>query len=82
VAGAGGMRRLDAGAALGPAAATKATTLAIELAREHGMALVALGNSGRPEDAPLAEPYAQGDDELLREHAEWALRRLAERPET
>jgi LDH2 family malate/lactate/ureidoglycolate dehydrogenase len=45
VARAGGMRRLDAGAALGPAAATKATTLAIELAREHGMALVALGNS-------------------------------------
>ncbi len=42
-------------------------------------ALVALGNSGRPEDAALAEPYAHGDDELLREHAEWALRRLAER---
>jgi epoxyqueuosine reductase len=45
-------------------------------------ALVALGNSGRPEDAALAEPYAHGEDELLREHAEWALRRLAERPET
>jgi epoxyqueuosine reductase len=45
-------------------------------------ALVALGNSGRPEDAALAEPYAHGDDELLREHAEWALRRLAGRPET
>jgi len=45
-------------------------------------ALVALGNGGRLEDAALAEPYAQGDDELLREHAEWALRRLAERRET
>jgi len=42
-------------------------------------ALVALGNTGAPEDAALAEPYAQGDDELLREHAEWALRRLEER---
>lgn len=39
-------------------------------------ALVALGNSGGPEDAPLAEPYATGDDALLREHAEWALARL------
>jgi epoxyqueuosine reductase len=42
-------------------------------------ALVALGNTGRPDDAPLAERYARGDDELLREHAEWALRQLAER---
>jgi epoxyqueuosine reductase len=42
-------------------------------------ALVALGNVGRPEDAPLAERYAAGDDELLREHAEWALHRLRER---
>jgi epoxyqueuosine reductase len=39
-------------------------------------ALVALGNSGRPEGAPLAEPHAAGDDPLLREHAEWALRRM------
>ena len=42
-------------------------------------ALVALGNVGRPEDAVLAERHAQGDDPLVREHAEWALRRLAER---
>ena len=42
-------------------------------------ALVALGNGGRPEDAALAEPYAHGDDELLREHAEWALQKLGER---
>jgi epoxyqueuosine reductase len=39
-------------------------------------ALVALGNVGRPEDAPLAEPYASDGDPLLREHAQWALRRL------
>ena len=42
-------------------------------------ALVALGNGGRPEDAALAEPYAHGDDELLREHAEWALQKLRAR---
>jgi epoxyqueuosine reductase len=39
-------------------------------------ALVAAGNSG---DATLAEAvraYAEGDDPLLREHAEWALARL------
>ena len=42
-------------------------------------ALVALGNVGRREDAPLAERYAAGDDPLLREHAEWALRRIEER---
>ena len=43
-------------------------------------ALVALGNVGSAADAPLAERYTDGDDELLREHAEWALRRLEERP--
>ena len=42
-------------------------------------ALVALGNVGDGEDAASAEPYAAGDDELLREHAEWALARIAER---
>jgi len=40
-------------------------------------ALVALGNAGG--DAALAERYADSEDELLREHAEWALERLAER---
>jgi epoxyqueuosine reductase len=39
-------------------------------------ALVALGNSGRPELAPLAEPYVAGDDPVLQEHAAWALERL------
>jgi epoxyqueuosine reductase len=37
-------------------------------------ALVALGNTGG--DAELARPYAESEDELLREHAEWALSRL------
>ncbi len=37
-------------------------------------ALVALGNAGG--EPSLAEPFAEGDDPLLREHAEWALERL------
>jgi epoxyqueuosine reductase len=41
-------------------------------------ALVALGNAGG--DPALAHGYADGDDPLLREHAEWALARLGERP--
>jgi epoxyqueuosine reductase len=41
-------------------------------------ALVALGNSGSPELRTAAEPYADGEDPLLREHAEWALARLDE----
>jgi epoxyqueuosine reductase len=39
-------------------------------------ALVALGNTGGPEHAPLLEPYIGADDDLLREHAEWARGRL------
>jgi epoxyqueuosine reductase len=42
-------------------------------------ALVALGNTGGPEHAAALERFADGGDELLREHAEWALRRLRER---
>lgn len=41
----GPVRRLDAARALGPAGATKAVDMAIELARAHGLGLVALGNS-------------------------------------
>jgi LDH2 family malate/lactate/ureidoglycolate dehydrogenase len=40
----GPLCRLDGGKALGPAAAIKASDLSIELAREHGLAVVALGN--------------------------------------
>jgi epoxyqueuosine reductase len=42
-------------------------------------ALVALGNAGAQDDAALAEPFLAGDDELLREHAEWAVARIEER---
>jgi epoxyqueuosine reductase len=42
-------------------------------------ALVALGNSGGPEHRALLADYAEDDDELLRDHASWALRRLEER---
>ena len=38
-------------------------------------ALVALGNTGGAEHQPLLEGYANGDDELLAEHARWALAR-------
>jgi epoxyqueuosine reductase len=39
-------------------------------------ALIAAGNSGEASLAPAVERWADGDDELLREHAEWALERL------
>jgi epoxyqueuosine reductase len=42
-------------------------------------ALVALGNSGRPEHAVAIEPYLEHEDPTLREHAAWALGRIAER---
>jgi epoxyqueuosine reductase len=42
-------------------------------------ALVALGNAGDPSDVQLAQAYASGDDEMLREHAEWAIERLRAR---
>src|SRR5919108_6342491 len=42
-------------------------------------ALVALGNAGTREHRPVLAAYAASDDELLREHAEWALDRLEER---
>ena len=57
--------------------------MAIRRARHRGLlrnALVAAGNSG---DRSLCEPirrHALGDDELLAEHARWALARLGEEP--
>ena len=42
-------------------------------------ALVALGNSGGPEHRDSLAAYAESEDELLRDHASWALRRLEER---
>jgi epoxyqueuosine reductase len=44
-------------------------------------ALVALGNTGGPEHRDALAAYAESDDELLRDHASWALRRLEERLE-
>jgi epoxyqueuosine reductase len=45
----------------------------------HRNALVALGNAGTPEDAELAEPFLANGDELLREHAQWAVAQIEER---
>ncbi len=42
-------------------------------------ALVALGNGGNLEHRQHVKPYADSEDALLREHAEWALARLDER---
>ena len=42
-------------------------------------ALVVLGNTGGVADLPLAEPFLAGDDELLREQAEWTVARIEER---
>jgi epoxyqueuosine reductase len=42
-------------------------------------ALVAAGNVGGDAERALVEEYAAGQDELLREHAEWALARITER---
>jgi len=42
-------------------------------------ALVALGNVGGREHEPLLERWAADDDEMLREHAGWALARVRER---
>jgi epoxyqueuosine reductase len=42
-------------------------------------ALIALGNNGGPHHRLLAERYAQSEDPMLREHAEWARERLDER---
>jgi hypothetical protein len=37
---------------------------------------VAAGNSGEAALADAVRPYAEGDDELLAEQADWALARL------
>jgi epoxyqueuosine reductase len=41
---------------------------------------VALGNTGDPARRPLLERLARDEDPLVREHAAWALRRLADAP--
>nr|MBA2385078.1 4Fe-4S binding protein [Actinomycetota bacterium] len=42
-------------------------------------ALVAAGNVGGTPERPAVASFAESDDPLLREHAEWALKRLDER---
>jgi epoxyqueuosine reductase len=42
-------------------------------------AAVALGNTGGPEHVPVLERAAAGEDELVAEHARWALGRIVER---
>ena len=42
-------------------------------------ALVAAGNVGGPAERDAVAAYAEGEDELLREHAEWALDRIDRR---
>ncbi len=42
-------------------------------------ALVALGNTGSKEHVPVLERFAAGEDELLAEHAAWALGRIRAR---
>ncbi len=42
-------------------------------------ALIALGNTGGPDDLPALQSHVESDDPLLREHAEWAVRRIRAR---
>jgi epoxyqueuosine reductase len=42
-------------------------------------ALVALGNVGDAGDAQLAQPFLADGDDMLREHAEWAVAQIEER---
>jgi epoxyqueuosine reductase len=42
-------------------------------------ALVALGNTGGLGELPLAGPFLESEDELLREQAEWTVARIEER---
>ena len=42
-------------------------------------ALIALGNTGGIEHAPLLQRFAEHDDPVLAEHASWALARVGER---
>lgn len=41
-------------------------------------ALIAAGNSGDGDLVPLVERHLKGDDEMLREHARWALDRITD----
>jgi len=43
---------------------------------------VALGNTGTPEDVPALERAARDPEPMIKEHAQWALGRIAERQTT
>lgn len=64
-----------------PAFLTATRGTALRRTRYRGLvrnALVAAGNSGDRTLAPAIARFAEGDDPLLREHACWALARIAE----
>src|SRR6266545_2968487 len=42
-------------------------------------ALIALGNTGEPDDVQLAETFLADEDDLLSEQARWTVRRIEER---
>jgi epoxyqueuosine reductase len=42
-------------------------------------ALIVAGNVGGPDERDAVSRYAEGEDEILREHAEWALVRIDRR---
>src|SRR5262249_18935762 len=42
-------------------------------------ALVALGNTGTPDEANVAARYAEADDDVLADAGRWALARISER---
>jgi epoxyqueuosine reductase len=42
-------------------------------------ALIAAGNVGGPSERDAVARHAEGEDELLREHAQWALARIDRR---
>lgn len=51
----------------------------VKRAKRRGLlrnALIAMGNSGKPGFRRLLEKFAAGQDPLLAEHAEWALKKL------
>lgn len=43
-------------------------------------ALVAIGNRRNCDDIPLLTPFLKSDDEMLRDHAEWALQQITQAP--
>lgn len=71
-------------AALDPAAfAARFRRSPVKRAKRRGLlrnVAVALGNTGDPARRPLLERLARDEDPLVREHAAWALRRLAAAP--